>query len=124
MSTYDTLADRLNQATTQAETASQIMHDVANGDDATEVQTDSGPVPSIAKWFAELNNATSGAVAQVEQAIADEAQLRQQAVSAEANARQQADALNAEALEQHAQAEDPHTQYLTLARAHATALLF
>lgn len=116
MSTIPTLTDRLEAATLKAENGSAIMHAVANGDATTEVPTESGPVPSINKWLADLNDRTSGAVGQVEagleaevlarqqadqalnQALTDEAQARAQAdqalnqtVSAEAQARQQAD---------------------------------
>lgn len=65
MSTIPTLTDRLEAATQKAENASAIMHDVANGDAATEVPTESGPVPTINKWYADLNDRTSGAVGQV-----------------------------------------------------------
>lgn len=54
------------------------MHDVANGGPLVEVPTESGPVPSIQKWFAALNDRTSGAVGQVQQALDDEVLARQQ----------------------------------------------
>lgn len=72
------ITDRLEAATAKAEGASQIMHDVANGGPAVEVLTESGPVPSIQKWFADLNDRTSGAVGQVEAALEDEVLARQQ----------------------------------------------
>lgn len=91
MTTIPTLTERLEAATVKAEGASGIMHDVANGGPLIEVPTESGPVPSIAKWFADLNDRTSGAVGQVAADLEAEVQAREQAVSAEAQARAQAD---------------------------------
>lgn len=79
MSTIPTLTDRLEAATQKAENGSAIMHAVANGDATTEVPTESGPVPSINKWFADLNNRTSGAVGQVQADLEEEVQAREQA---------------------------------------------
>lgn len=73
-----TITERLEAATVKAENASQIMHDVANGGPAVEVPTESGPVPSIQKWYEDLNNRTSGAVGQVQAALDQEVQARQQ----------------------------------------------
>lgn len=73
-----TITERLEAATVKAEGASQIMHDVANGGPAVEVTTESGPVPSIQKWFADLNDRTSGAVGQVQEALDQEVLARQQ----------------------------------------------
>lgn len=89
MTTIPTLAERLEVATVKAEDASGIMHDVANGDAVTEVPTASGPVPSIAKWYADLNDRTSGAVGQVAADLEAEVQARQQ----------------------HEGAQNPHAQY-------------
>lgn len=72
------ITDRLEAATTKAEGASQIMHDVANGGPLVEVPTESGPVPSLQRWFADLNDRTSGAVGQVQEALDDEVLARQQ----------------------------------------------
>ena len=80
MITIPTLTDRLEAATQKAENASAIMHDVANGGPATDVPTASGPVPSIQKWFAELNDRTNGAVGQVQAALEAETLARQQAI--------------------------------------------
>ena len=106
MSDIPSLADRIEASTIKAENASQIMHDVANGDAVTEVPTDSGPVPSIAKWYADLNDRTSGAVGQVAADLEDEVLARQQAdqglaqaVSDEAQSRQLADQVLAQAIE-------------------------
>lgn len=84
MSDFPTLADRLSVATDKAEAASQIMHEVVNGDADTEVMTESGPVPSIARTMAQLNDQAEGAVGQV-----------------------------AAALDEHKHAENPHPQYET-----------
>lgn len=72
--TIPTLTDRLQAATTKAEGASQIMHDVANGGPSAEVSTASGPVPSLQKWFVDLNNRTTGEVG-VEAAAREQADL-------------------------------------------------
>lgn len=80
------LNDRITAATGKAENASQIMHDVANGGAAVEVLTESGLVPSIAKWFADLNDSTDGAVGQVAADLAAEVLARQQADNALAGA--------------------------------------
>lgn len=98
MTTIPTLTERLEAATVKAEGASGIMHDVANGGPLIEVPTESGPVPSIAKWFADLNDRTSGAVGQVAADLEAEVLAREQAdqalqqgLDAEVQARQQAD---------------------------------
>jgi hypothetical protein len=66
------LNDRLLQAVLKAEPASQIMFDVANGDDQTEVQTLSGLIPSLAKWLKDKGNALVDSAA----ALQDYAALR------------------------------------------------
>ncbi|QQE86911.1 hypothetical protein [Azotobacter chroococcum] len=66
------LNDRLLQAVLKAEPASQIMFDVANGDDQTEVPTLSGPIPSLAKWLKDKGNALVDSAA----ALQDYAALR------------------------------------------------
>lgn len=139
MSDIPSLADRIAASTVKAENASQIMHDVANGDAATEVPTESGPVPTINKWFADLNDRTSGAVGQVQQELDNEVLARQQADLNEAQAREQADQAlaqgitdeaeaRAQADQSHTQATNPHPQYLTaqssLAQMQAMALCF
>lgn len=86
MSDIPSLADRIAASTVKAENASAIMHDVANGGPAAEVPTESGPVPSIQKWFADLNDRTSGAVGQVQQELDNEVLARQQADQALAQA--------------------------------------
>lgn len=78
MSDILSLAERIAVSTVKSENASQIMHDVANGGPTAEVPTQSGPVPTIQKWFADLNDRTSGAVGQVEVALGQEVQARQQ----------------------------------------------
>lgn len=57
------LNDRLLQAVLKAEPASQIMFDVANGDDQTEVPTLSGPIPTLAKWLKDRGEALVGTAA-------------------------------------------------------------
>ncbi len=99
MSTIPTLTDRLEAATQKAENASAIMHDVANGNATTEVPTESGPVPTINKWFADLDDRTSGVVGQVAVALEQETLARQQADLSEAQTRAQADQLLAQAIE-------------------------
>lgn len=44
---------RLNDAADRAEAGADIIEQVANGGDAVEVPTASGPRPSLAKWFAD-----------------------------------------------------------------------
>ncbi|MEG2042516.1 MAG: hypothetical protein RR068_15590, partial [Hafnia sp.] len=56
MATIPQITDRLEAATEKAEDASRIMHDVANGDASTEVPTESGPTPSVKKWFQDLGS--------------------------------------------------------------------
>lgn len=53
-------ADLIHQASIKSRNASGILDQVANGNDTTIVQTISGPVPSISKWFADLNGQVSG----------------------------------------------------------------
>ena len=50
-----TIDQRLEAATKKAEQASQIMHDVSNGDINTTVTTESGQVDSLAKWQKDAN---------------------------------------------------------------------
>lgn len=52
-----TFTDRLEAAATKADAASDIAHQWANGDENTEVPTESGPLPSIKKFVAD--NATN-----------------------------------------------------------------
>ncbi len=49
-----TLQERLETATTQVETDSGLLHDIIHGDVNTTVQTDGGPVKSVAKLFGDL----------------------------------------------------------------------
>ena len=54
MSDLSDINDRLNAAADKAEAGSQVIHDFANGDENTEVDTESGPIPTlskIAKYF-------------------------------------------------------------------------
>ncbi|MCM2318051.1 MAG: SGNH/GDSL hydrolase family protein [Pseudomonas sp.] len=44
---------RLDSAADRAEQAADILHAVANGGPADQVQTNNGPVPSVAKWMAD-----------------------------------------------------------------------
>lgn len=44
---------RLDSAADRAEQAADILHEVANGGPAAEVQTNNGPLPSVAKWLAD-----------------------------------------------------------------------
>lgn len=64
-----TIAVELEAAVAEAKGASAIMRKVANGDATTEVPTESGRVPSIARWFAKLNEMTGGALDDVKQDI-------------------------------------------------------
>jgi hypothetical protein len=48
---FDSYNARLEAATAKAESGSDIISDVANGDDTTSVSTSSGSVPSIAKFI-------------------------------------------------------------------------
>lgn len=54
MSDMTDINDRLNAAADKAEAGSQIIHDFANGDDSTEIQTESGPIPTLSKLVKEL----------------------------------------------------------------------
>lgn len=47
---------RLEIATQRAEEGSAILYHVAYGDSFTEVDTLSGPVPSLKKWYADLGS--------------------------------------------------------------------
>lgn len=53
--TIEESAIDLDASATRASRASQQLHDIANGGPTTVVQTDSGPVPSIAKLIADRN---------------------------------------------------------------------
>ncbi|BAV80953.1 hypothetical protein [Vibrio phage RYC] len=50
----DTYSQRLDAAVDKAEQGSEILHNVANGDDTTVVATNSGSVPSVAKLTKDL----------------------------------------------------------------------
>lgn len=49
------ITQRLEDATAKAENASAKLHEVVHGDASTEVVTETGNVPSLAKWFGDLN---------------------------------------------------------------------
>lgn len=55
-----TIAERQEAATVKLEGATEIMHDVAHGGPSVVVQTESGSVPSVAKWFADLSESVTG----------------------------------------------------------------
>lgn len=65
MANIPDITDRLTEATIKAENASEIMHQVANGDENTDVPTESGPIPSIKKWFSNLNSYVSEIIAEM-----------------------------------------------------------
>lgn len=44
------LDDRINAAVDKAEDGARIYHEIANGPVGTYVQTESGPIPSVAEW--------------------------------------------------------------------------
>lgn len=48
---FESYAARIEAAVDKAENGSEILFQVANGDEFTEVPTTSGPVPSVKKWF-------------------------------------------------------------------------
>lgn len=48
---FESYAARIEAAVDKAENGSEILFQVANGDEFTEVSTTSGPVPSVKKWF-------------------------------------------------------------------------
>ena len=50
-----TITERLEAATQKAESASEKLRQVVHSDATTEIPTDSGPVPSLAKWYADLD---------------------------------------------------------------------
>lgn len=54
MSDLVDINDRLNSAADKAENGAQIIHDVANGDESLEVQTESGPIPTLAKVLKDI----------------------------------------------------------------------
>lgn len=56
MSNGNTYTQRIEEATEKAETGSQILYDVANKDENTTVTTDSGQVPTIAKFLADKSD--------------------------------------------------------------------
>ncbi len=68
----DTIAVQLEAAVSETQAASAIMRQVANGDANTQVTTESGPVPSIAKWFATLDERTEGALDEVKGQLTDQ----------------------------------------------------
>lgn len=53
-----TISARLEAATEKAENASDILKQVAHGDETVVVETESGGLPSLAKWYADLNAET------------------------------------------------------------------
>jgi hypothetical protein len=63
---FDSYNTRLEDATTKAESGSDIIYNVANGDDTTEVATDSGNVPSIAKFLDDKNAEIDAGVVEFE----------------------------------------------------------
>lgn len=70
MSSFDQAADRINAAVEKAEIGSEILSQVANGDEFTEVPTTSGPVPSLKKWQKDnINFISGGVIARVDKAI-------------------------------------------------------
>ncbi|AUR92167.1 hypothetical protein NVP1170O_054 [Vibrio phage 1.170.O._10N.261.52.C3] len=78
MANGNTYTQRINDATEQAEAGSQILYDVANKDENTTVPTDSGAVPTIAKFLKdkdeEINTGANSLLSQTETAR-DEAQV-------------------------------------------------
>lgn len=70
MSSFDQAADRINAAVEKAEIGSEILSQVANGDEFTEVPTTSGPVPSLKKWQKDnMDLISGGVIARVDKAI-------------------------------------------------------
>lgn len=41
----------IDEAIRKAENGAQIYHDIANGPAYTYVDTESGPIPTVAEWF-------------------------------------------------------------------------
>jgi hypothetical protein len=54
-----TVAEELALAVQKAMDGSEILYDVANGPDTDIVQTNSGPVPTINKWFKDKNESVN-----------------------------------------------------------------
>ena len=54
-------ADSLNESATRADTASQQLYDVSNGDENSTVSTDNGPVDTVAKTIKEIKDQLIGA---------------------------------------------------------------
>jgi len=59
MSDLVDINDRLNTAAEKAENGAQIIHDVANGDKNTEVQTESGQISTLAKVLKNIEDSAS-----------------------------------------------------------------
>lgn len=87
------IQERLENATEKAESASQILDEVANGGPGVTVSSRAGPIPSILKWFASLNDRTANAAAD----------------------------LVASAIDDHIDDADPHDQYARSDDLHAVA---
>lgn len=62
MSDLTDINDRLNAAADKAEAGSQIIHDFANEDSNTDIDTENGPIPSLAKIAKNFDTNLSGAV--------------------------------------------------------------
>ena len=62
MSDLVDINDRLNAAADKAENGAQIIHDVANRDENFEVETESGPIPTLAGLLKKLDQDLGGAV--------------------------------------------------------------
>lgn len=68
-----TSSERLDAAADRAEQAADILHEVANGGLSTEVPTNNGPVPSVAKFFADVEAGLQGQADAVLQDVIDNA---------------------------------------------------
>lgn len=105
--TTTSISQRLDEAATKAENASQILHDVAHGDAMSSVVTGSGLVPTIAKWFAEKDDQVSGEIGV----------LRSEFVSHELAGNPHPQYLRSA---QHGSTGNPHTQYIQSANHNST----
>ena len=77
-----TIEADLRAAAARADADSRLLHEIVHGDAATTVDTEGGPVKSVAKAIGDVETGVAGAAAAVAQGVAAAEAARDQAIAA------------------------------------------
>ena len=76
----------LTAAVAQTAADGQLLHQIVHGDDQSQVQTDGGPVKTVAKAMADIDGQLQSSLVELDQKVVDAATSESNAATSESNA--------------------------------------